>query len=79
MALSWRHEEAEILDTAEVAVADVARLIGVGGCVIGFDAPMAGDYWIGSTRWMCRLPPVVSSRSCMGLSDGGRRRAVVRW
>jgi hypothetical protein len=26
-ALSWRHEEAEILDTAEVAVADVARLI----------------------------------------------------
>jgi hypothetical protein len=27
MALSWRHEDAEILDTAEVAVADVARLI----------------------------------------------------
>jgi hypothetical protein len=26
-ALSWLHEEAEILGTAEVAVADVARLI----------------------------------------------------
>ena len=70
MALSWLHEEAEILDTAEVAVADVARLIGEGGCVIGFDTPMAGDYLNGSTRWTCRPPTVVSSRSCIGLSDG---------
>jgi hypothetical protein len=44
MALSMAARGSEILDTAEVAVADVARLIGEGGCVIGFGTPMAGDY-----------------------------------